>query len=122
MKYISWTEVAAMNDEYFAVLHCEPLGHLLHVDKNGTIRFEEKPERAKEIMDSVGAKDLNEFYEIYYDQFTPDYDEPAKNNKLFRELYKCRGYSINGFWEVFYWEMNNEDVDDFKCRNCLDAD
>jgi hypothetical protein len=31
-----------------------------------------------------------------------------KNDPRIRELYKHIGYSLYGFWEVFYWEVNND--------------
>lgn len=108
---ISWTEAATICEDYKKVLLCEQLGHPLHIDKNGTLRWAAKPEREKEIMESIGAKDLDDVYTIYYDQYSPQFDVPAKNNDLIRELYKCRGYSLSGFWEVFYWDWNNEHAD-----------
>jgi hypothetical protein len=23
------------------------------------------------------------------------------------------GYSLSGYWEIFYWEVNNEDAEDY---------
>lgn len=31
----------------------------------------------------------------------------GKNSEIYRELYRKMGYSLSGYWEVFYWEMNN---------------
>ena len=33
-----------------------------------------------------------------------------KNDPRIRELYKHIGYSLYGFWEIFYWGVNNEDA------------
>lgn len=33
-----------------------------------------------------------------------------KNSEIFRKLYRDLGYSLYGYWEVFYWEANNEDA------------
>lgn len=38
----------------------------------------------------------------------------GKNSEIYRRLYRCMGYSLSGYWEVFYWDVNNEDVDDYK--------
>lgn len=43
-----------------------------------------------------------------------------KNSEIFRKLYRNMGYSLYGYWEVFYWETNNprskEYIDMSKCR------
>lgn len=31
-----------------------------------------------------------------------------KNSEIYRELYRKMGYSLSGYWEVFYWDMNND--------------
>lgn len=36
-----------------------------------------------------------------------------KNSELYRELYRRMGYSLSGYWEIFYWEVNNEDADQY---------
>lgn len=112
-KEITWTEVANICEEYKEVLTCEEFGHKIIVDKNGTIRWEDYPSRAQEIMDQFGAKNLNDLF----GRCGAD-----KNDPIIRELYKCIGYSINGFWEIFYWEVNNDRADEYNCRKCKDAD
>ncbi|WP_339145134.1 hypothetical protein [Pseudoalteromonas galatheae] len=37
----------------------------------------------------------------------------GKNNESYRELYRKMGYSLSGYWEVFYWEANNPDADNY---------
>ena len=37
----------------------------------------------------------------------------GKNSEIFRELHRMMGYSLKGYWEVFYWEINNEDCADY---------
>ena len=32
----------------------------------------------------------------------------TKNDEEWRNLYRSIGYSLSAYWEVFYWEMNNE--------------
>jgi hypothetical protein len=36
-----------------------------------------------------------------------------KNDPLIRELYRRLGYSLFGYWEVFYWEVNNDNADKY---------
>lgn len=37
-----------------------------------------------------------------------------KNSETYRQLYRDMGYSLNGYWEIFYWEANNEEADQYK--------
>lgn len=36
-----------------------------------------------------------------------------KNSEIYRKLYRDMGYSLSGYWEIFYWEMNNDDADSY---------
>lgn len=36
-----------------------------------------------------------------------------KNSEVYRKLYRDIGYSLGGYWEIFYWEMNNPDADEY---------
>lgn len=40
-----------------------------------------------------------------------------KNSEQYRQLYRDIGYSLSGYWEVFYWEFNNEDCDEYNPAN-----
>jgi hypothetical protein len=31
----------------------------------------------------------------------------GKNSEIYRKLYRDMGYSLEGYWEIFYWEVNN---------------
>lgn len=33
-----------------------------------------------------------------------------KNSEIYRKLYRDMGYSLYGYWEIFYWEVNNPDA------------
>jgi len=90
---ITWAQASAIADEYKQVLDREFQGHQLYVDKHGTIRWVADPERENEIMAEFGARDMNDLYLKGGD----------KNDPRMRELYKHIGYSLSGFWEVFYW-------------------
>lgn len=35
------------------------------------------------------------------------------NSEIYRELYRKMGYSLSGYWEVFYWDMNNDEAADY---------
>ena len=94
---ISWEEAAKISPDYAEILETEELGHELCIDEHGTVRWVENPEREQEMMEMFGAKDLNDLFRKGAD----------KNDPLIRELYKNMGYSLYGFWEIFYWEVNN---------------
>lgn len=37
----------------------------------------------------------------------------GKNSEIHRKLFRDIGYPLFGYWEKFYWEVNNKDVDDY---------
>lgn len=96
--------IVLQSAEYAEVMKGERYhNHIIIKDKHETYRWEDNPSREKEIMDWYGAKDLNELFE----------NGAKKNQPLVRELYRCIGYSIFGYWEVFYWDWNNELADEW---------
>jgi len=103
---MSWEDAAAISEEYAEVLEREELGHELYVNEHGTIRWVADPEKEQEIMDEFGARDLNDLFMKGAD----------KNDPRVRELYKHIGYSLFGFWEVFYWEVNNDCAHQYQGR------
>ena len=103
---ISWEDAAAICEDYAEVLEREELGHELYVSDHGTIRWVANPEKEQEIMNEFGARDLNDLFMKGAD----------KNDPRIRELYKHIGYSLFGFWEVFYWEANNERTHQYQGR------
>ncbi len=101
---ISWQAASKIAADYEMVLAREEKdGHQLYVDKHDTIRWVENPIREKEIMDIYRAGDLSQLFMHGAD----------KNTAIIRELYKCIGYSLCGFWEIFYWEVNNERANEY---------
>ena len=36
------------------------------------------------------------------------------NSEMWRKLYRDLGYSLFGYWEIFYWEANNEKAAEYK--------
>ena len=76
---------------------------MIETAEHKTYRWKAYPEREKEIMDHFGATNLNDLFAKGAD----------KNDPLIRELYRCMGYSLSGYWEIFYWEVNNEKADEW---------
>ena len=104
IKYLSYEEVGNLSDEYKDILSREVSGHRLYISSNETIRWEKNQPRVDEIMKFFGADDLNDLFGKC---------QADKNDPLVRELYKCMGYSLSGFWEVFYWDWNNDKADEY---------
>lgn len=78
--------------------------HKIIVDDQGTIRW-----KKDEVVDElVTLLDLNM---IVGEMLSEGIN---KNNEMYRRLYRSMGYSLSGYWEVFYWAMNNEDCDEYR--------
>jgi len=105
MEQVSRIEIALINDEYKDVMYGERFhNHNIITGEDGRLRWEADPEKEQAIMDEFGAEDLNDLFGRC---------RADKNDPKVRELYRWIGYSIFGYWEVFYWEVNNEDVDEW---------
>lgn len=92
-------------DDYRLILDTENHhDHIIIEDKHGTYRWKESKYTDKNI-DSCGG--LNNVISLFYDL---GYD---KNSELYRQLYRNMGVSLNAYWEVFYWEMNNDEAEEY---------
>lgn len=71
-------------------------------------RWQENP-RISKLVDDMGGMNnvVNFMYSIGL----------TKNSEEYRKLYRDIGYSLYGYWEIFYWEMNNEDAADYRSEN-----
>lgn len=77
--------------------------HEIIRDENGTLRWKEN-EVVESYRKNISLNDLCPLLtELGY----------GKNSEIYRKLYRDMGYSLSGYWEVFYWEMNNDDADDY---------
>ena len=43
----------------------------------------------------------------------------TKNDEEWRDVYRKMGYSLYGYWEVFYWEANNEDAEEYNYKKSV---
>ena len=78
--------------------------HRIIQERDGTLRWE--PGAAAGYIGS-GAISLNDLCPLLA---AMGYD---KNSEVYRKLYRDMGYSLFGYWEIFYWEANNEAAEDY---------
>ena len=102
MKIVNRNEIT--NETYREILDVETHhDHIIYEDEHGTLRWKEDP-LVRAMVTEIG---LNDVYKICHELGLD------KNSELFRKLYRDIGYSLNGYWEIFYWEMNNEIADEY---------
>jgi hypothetical protein len=77
--------------------------HRVIEDEHGVLRWEADPV-VNEIVDRVN---LNDIWLMFMKMGL------TKNSEPVRKLYRDMGYSLSGYWEIFYWEVNNEDAEDY---------
>ncbi len=58
--------------------------------------------------DKLRPVDVGEATRLFY---TLGY---GKNSEVYRKFYRDLGYSLSGYWEIFYWEMNNDKADEYR--------
>lgn len=73
--------------------------HEIVIDNRGTLRWRADP--SVEAAFDSGRLDLTGHICYLYSKGL------NKNSEEYRKLYRDLGYSLRGYWEVFYWEMNN---------------
>ena len=73
-------------------------------DVGGKPRWRENPEVA-ELVDRVGLNDIITLFIMLGND---------KNSEIWRQLYRDIGYSLDGYYSVFYWSLNNEDAHLYK--------
>lgn len=77
--------------------------HEIYEDNNGTLRWKENPLVIK-YLEKISLNDLAPFLSIL---------GYGKNSEVYRKLYRDMGYSLFGYWEIFYWEVNNNNADKY---------
>lgn len=105
-KILTRTEVSKADKQYRDMLKTEKHHkHEIVEDEHGTWRWKENP-RVRELIDNKTIN-LNDLWLLFY---SLGYD---KNSEIARKLYRDMGYSLSGYWEIFYWEVNNEIADEY---------
>lgn len=102
MKIVNRNEIT--NETYREILDVETHHeHIIYEDENGTLRWKEDNAVIK-MVDKIG---LNDIYQLFYSLGL------NKNSELIRKMYRDMGYSLFGYWEIFYWKANNDIADDY---------
>lgn len=79
--------------------------HPVIEDEHGTVRWKED-----KVVSGLFKKDinLNHLWMLFMRMGL------TKNSEEVRKLYRDMGYSLSGYWEIFYWDLNNEDARKYK--------
>lgn len=78
--------------------------HVIICDSNGTYRWKEN-DTVRKIIDRTNLNDIIVLLHCL------GHD---KNSETYRKMYRDMGYSLYGYWEIFYWEANNDAADEYK--------
>jgi hypothetical protein len=71
---------------------------------DGVIRWKKDP-TVTALLERISLNDLCPLLDVL---------GHGKNSEVYRKLYRDMGYSLSGYWEIFYWDMNNEDCEEYK--------
>ena len=78
--------------------------HKIVKNSDGKLTWEENPD-TRSILNKVSINDIVALLvSLGYD----------KNSEVYRKLYRDMGYTLNEYWEIFYWDMNNPDVKKYR--------
>jgi hypothetical protein len=101
MTIVSREEAAATAEDYKEILDKESHhDHEIIRHGNGTLRWKENPM----VNEILNRGDLNDLWYLFHTMGL------TKNSEEVRKLYRDMGYSLSGYWEIFFWEVNNEDA------------
>lgn len=78
--------------------------HELLQDEEGIYRWKEN----KSVRKLVTEMNLNQIMSLFRELGLD------KNSEIIRKMYRDMGYSLFGYWEIFYWTANNEIADQYK--------
>jgi hypothetical protein len=101
MTIVTREEASEASAEYKEIFDKEwHHDHEIIRDANGTLRWKQDP-KVREIIDK-GI--LNDLWYLFHTMGL------TKNSEEVRKIYRDMGYSLFGYWEIFFWEMNNENA------------
>ena len=74
--------------------------HEIIQEKNGIIRWKPNYELCKRLKNVNINRIIEDFLKA----------GATKNHECYRQFYRDIGYSLNGYWDIFYWEENNPEA------------
>ena len=75
--------------------------HEIIIDGNGIIRWKEDS-LSNHLLKKLPLNELTALLENI---------GHGKNSEVYRALYRSMGYSLSGYWEIFYWDWNNDEAE-----------
>ena len=99
MKIINIEEASKYSEDIKEMLKTERHHNHEIVETHGTYRWKENEEVSKLNVNDV----VSMLVTLGYD----------KNSEVYRKYYRDLGYSLYGYCEIFYWQMNNEYASDY---------
>lgn len=64
-----------------------------------------------------GKENIIKFAEEFgINEITIKFDELGitKNSECYRQFYRDLGYTLWGYWELFYWDVNNPEAENYE--------
>ena len=106
---VTRTQAAATNSIYRHMFKTERHHkHLIINDSIMGLRWLPNP-AVNEILRRISLNDLCSLLtHLGYD----------KNSEIYRKLFRDMGYSLFGYWEIFYWDVNNPESHNYKPHLC----
>ena len=99
------TKRSELHEDYTEMMKTESHHDHVIVNINGMDRWKEN-----EIVDRITTEaiSLNDLCPLLCELGF------GKNSEVYRKLYRDMGYSLRGYYEIFYWDMNNDELDEYK--------
>jgi len=97
---ISRDWVSGLNANHEEIVKAEEHHQHEIIKVDGKYRWKSDPDIVK-LKDRIG---LNNIIELFISVGI------ERNSEEYRKLYRDIGYSLDGYWELFYWEANNPDT------------
>lgn len=102
MKTISRNQLTQQN--HLEIINKENHHNHEIIEHNGIYRWKVDPT----IDYLVHQMDFNE---LIMNLYKNGHD---KNSEMFRKIYRDIGYSLDGYWEIFYCQVNNEKANEYR--------
>lgn len=75
--------------------------HAIVRSTSGMLCWQEQP-GVNDLVDKLGPNDLWRLFRAL---------GHGRNSEFLRHLYRCMGYTLHGYWEIFHWPINNPEAD-----------